>query len=913
MTTSASSTAPTPADQPPPSPTHSSASSTNTAQLLPPSSDKSPSSPLPMPTLDDPRYPHDDHDSVGVPSDWSSPSSGDEDEDSSASEDEEGGFDMLSSREFAPPSEASSTGGAGEERMKLSFPDPLSPPLTHAASPNNASPVQRPTRLEEMVMSDTDTDQEDAEYSLLLDARATSPVQQEKAAPVERVVVVKPLDWTETSTPPPVDSHTADDEENDVGPVTCASPSLSTTSTEEWVRSTSSSVRILPAATSLEVDVESSGVLSPLANSSLASSNATVVPASMAVAAAKAISMHAQESVVTELASTGGQKDSTEEAENNQEFRAEPVALKKDAAASPPSSRRPISAMAASSAHSSPPSGSPAKIVVSAALVALAAALTLSAIGSSNGSGRLPALRVANVFRASTPPPFASVGVEGQQQQLPSTIEVVTVAVVTSVEHAVVTAAPSSLSSPSTSAQYMEIVSTASSASSDSRPAQALSQAERASSVSAQAVASSSSTPPAQEEASQELGVSLFGQTDEDNLHDSQPPPAHNPAHPRRAGHGRNLPPLSGSLGKSCRCGGVERQDGEDEQTMGWKARFRVPKVPRRAMSLPSLGCASVGGRGEKRARKRARRQSVLVEVKDGEARKGEEPRQTLFSVLRQEERAKGRAVFDSLAATTLSDIRSAVIAVSAAVEGQLPRSFSSFLPEDRAYAFSRRLGRRANELASRLARVAPALNLTLPHLAVDLTALDPRLLSRQLDLTSIRTLAAFTVDPSALPSLTRSQKRILRHAHKAAHKFQRALRDESARLSALATSSADAASPIIKEQLEAAQVGVRSLIAQLGVALDPTLANAKKGRKRAEEEAGKALTKAEKHVRRAAKTARWWSDKLGAGGEKGKKRAVRREEKRERRRKDREAARKIVQERLDEVKRKEQLKAGRA
>ncbi|GAA5871133.1 hypothetical protein JCM8547_001467 [Rhodosporidiobolus lusitaniae] len=230
-------------------------------------------------------------------SEWSPSGSESEGEGEGDEEEEEEGFDMLSSREFAPPSEASTRStdgdnGEGEERMKLSFPDPLSSPPPVLSSPENASPALKPEPMAESVaslLSDGAGDGGTGEYSMLLDAREEVEVKEEdvrqKASLSGRgwrrstiIRLVQDGDGGEgaeeetTSTPPPVSIHepAEKDKEQQEEKSVSSRRSVSFSDVGEWVRSTSSSSTssiLLAASTTSSGGTASSG-----------SSQATVVP-----------------------------------------------------------------------------------------------------------------------------------------------------------------------------------------------------------------------------------------------------------------------------------------------------------------------------------------------------------------------------------------------------------------------------------------------------------------------------------------------------------------------------------------------------------------------------------------------------------------------------------------------------------
>ncbi|GAA5874171.1 hypothetical protein JCM1840_000374 [Sporobolomyces johnsonii] len=238
------------------------------------------------------------------PSDWSPSDQSDRSEDEG--EDDDAGFDMVGSREFHPASEggrsslstashgsssASSGRKSADERMKLSYPDPMSSveefaPLSPMASPppSPALPAEKieakeiKNDLENSILHDGGT------YSLLLDAPVPS-----SPSPVASLQVA-----ASTTEPPRRDSETSiassatfaspllRAQTNDNGPEKVSASALATTKYDaenigRWVRSTSAGSEKKPSpSTSLEA---SQADQHP---ASVTSSHATVVPAAFA-------------------------------------------------------------------------------------------------------------------------------------------------------------------------------------------------------------------------------------------------------------------------------------------------------------------------------------------------------------------------------------------------------------------------------------------------------------------------------------------------------------------------------------------------------------------------------------------------------------------------------------------------------
>ncbi|GAA5918912.1 hypothetical protein JCM1841_006675 [Sporobolomyces salmonicolor] len=233
------------------------------------------------------------------PSDWSASDQSDRSEDED--EDDQAGFDMVSSREFHPASEGGrsslSTGSRGsssessgqksaDERMKLSYPDPLSSvefaPLSPAPSPppSPTLPAEKSEAkeikddLENSILHDGGT------YSLLLDAPVPSSPSFVAPLPVAASTIEPPYRGSETNiaSSATLASPLLRAETNNNGPETVVSALASTKYDAEtigkWVRLTSvGSEKKLSPSTSPEA---SQADQQP---ASVTSSQATVVPA----------------------------------------------------------------------------------------------------------------------------------------------------------------------------------------------------------------------------------------------------------------------------------------------------------------------------------------------------------------------------------------------------------------------------------------------------------------------------------------------------------------------------------------------------------------------------------------------------------------------------------------------------------
>ncbi|GAA5965227.1 hypothetical protein JCM21900_003390 [Sporobolomyces salmonicolor] len=237
------------------------------------------------------------------PSDWSASDQSDRSEDED--EDDQAGFDMVSSREFHPASEGGrsslSTGSRGsssessgqksaDERMKLSYPDPLSSvefaPLSPAPSPppSPTLPAEKSEAkeikddLENSILHDGGT------YSLLLDAPVPSSPSFVAPLPVVASTIEPPCCGSEThiASSATLASPLLRAQTHNNGPETVVSALASTKYDPEtigkWVRLTSvGSEKKLSPSTSPEA---SQADQQP---ASVTSSQATVVPAAFAL------------------------------------------------------------------------------------------------------------------------------------------------------------------------------------------------------------------------------------------------------------------------------------------------------------------------------------------------------------------------------------------------------------------------------------------------------------------------------------------------------------------------------------------------------------------------------------------------------------------------------------------------------
>ncbi|GAA6008199.1 hypothetical protein JCM10207_000036 [Rhodosporidiobolus poonsookiae] len=814
----------TPIPATPPSPSPSVASGSTNPLFPSRSTDDLHSLPSTSSTPSSDHEPEHEPEHDNYPSDWSSPSSGDSDSASEDEDEEEAGFDMLNSREFAPPSEASSAGysrssGAGASdasaagRMKLSYPDPMDSvedvggaPAGEGAgsgSPFSASPVSQldldaSVRLDsegegEGVEGDLEastllSDAGEGDYSLLLDAPRTSSSSSAAVAPSP------PRESFSPSTPPPasptldLDLHLAEETpharkpsltspllraqnmggDGDVGPVVVASAAGKGVDKKvgEWVRSTSTSRLATASAGTGEDRNKSKGV------SKDNTPTASILVDSAATLAASSL----------------------------QSSQATVVAAVPAATPAPPivsSEKRPTST--AGEKTSLPPAAPPVSSRRRAAPLALAALAALVAAGAASGWIDLPfglagqdrapglALRsmagggaeggVVPVKERDT----ASVGQVEVQQGRAATAE--PVAASSATEDALADVTPT----PSTSLPAVEHPATS------SPPA----------STSDAAPTASSSAPAA----------TALAPTD---AHAPRLDPPSSPA-PQR-------PSLFGSFKerKSCACGGEAKKRGGCRE----REREREAHLPKPPKRRHSHGSAAHVDDASKRARKRTPPRALPAGNGGGDV----SMRQKVFASLPAPPLDDSEA--DTLAADALAALQSHLAYLTTAT-GQT----------------SRRLSRRASALIDRLTRLAPS----------DLAAaLDARLL----DLSNLQ--------PQM--KLSTAQKRRLRHAHEAARKLARALQDEGGRRAA-ASSSALAA------HVSAAQASVGRLVAQLEGALNPA-------KKQVERRVRDAKGGAERHLARAQRTVGWWKRVgLVKGAEEVREKVERKRRRREERR----------------------------